>query len=62
MWKTLTNLFLFSRSVPIIAFLILNQPHDCYKCLGKDPDRVFSVNQLTEREAMLREIKNKFGE
>ena len=25
------------------AFFLLNQPHDCFRCLGKDPDRVFSI-------------------
>ena len=30
--------------LPIWAFLLLNTPHDCFKCLGKDPDRIFSVS------------------
>ena len=29
-------------SLPILAYLILNEPHDCYVCLGKDPDRIYS--------------------
>ena len=58
----LSNLLIFFRVLPIIAFLVLNWPHDCYRCLGKDPDRIFSIYQLTEREAMLREIRNKYGE
>ena len=32
--------------VPILAFLLLDQPHDCYTCLGKDPDRIYSIFQL----------------
>ena len=28
---------------PIWAFLALELPHDCFKCLGKDPDRNFSI-------------------
>ena len=28
--------------LPIWAFFLLNVPHDCFKCLGKDPDRIFS--------------------
>ena len=37
--------------VPICAFLSLNNPHDCFKCLGKDPDRKFSLYQLSDHEA-----------
>ena len=32
------------RILPIIGFLLLNWPHDCYRCLGKDPDRTFSIH------------------
>ena len=56
-----SNLLIFMRIVPMISFLLLNKPHDCYRCLGKDPDRIFSIHQLTERETMIREIRNKFG-
>ena len=34
----------------IIAFLIFNNPHDCYKCLGKDPDRIYSRFQLSKEQ------------
>ena len=56
------NSLIFSRYVPIMAFLVLNWPHDCYRCLGKDPDRIFSIHQLTKEEKTLREIRNKYGE
>ena len=28
--------------VPLLAFFALDQPHDCFVCLGKDPDRIYS--------------------
>lgn len=33
----------FVYLVPVWAFYLFTVPHDCYKCLGKDPDRVFSI-------------------
>ena len=33
--------------LPLIAYFWLNDPHDCYTCLGKDPDRIYSRFQLT---------------
>ena len=32
-------LFLF----PFGVFLVFNKPHDCFKCLGKDPRRRYSI-------------------
>ena len=34
--------------VPFLAFFLLDQPHDCFVCLGKDPDRIYSSLQLTK--------------
>ena len=32
-------------SLPVIwAFFLLDKPHDCFRCLGKDPDRIFSIS------------------
>ena len=28
--------------LPIIVFFLLDQPHDCFTCLGKDPDHLYS--------------------
>ena len=28
--------------LPIIGFFLVDDPHDCYTCLGKDPDRIYS--------------------
>ena len=36
--------------VPMFAYFWLNKPHDCYTCLGKDPDRIYSGFQLTFEE------------
>ena len=32
----------FFSILPFIAFLVLNRPHDCYRCVGKDPERKYS--------------------
>mmetsp|Transcript_6079 Transcript_6079/g.8183 ORF Transcript_6079/g.8183 Transcript_6079/m.8183 type:complete len:116 (+) Transcript_6079:42-389(+) len=32
----------YALSIPVGAFFILNKPHDCYMCLGKDPERIYS--------------------
>ena len=47
--------------LPVASFLILHYPHDCYKCLGKDPDRNFSQYQFTERELATRQMRVKYG-
>ena len=26
----------------VLVYFALNEPHDCYVCLGKDPDRIYS--------------------
>ena len=36
--------------LPILTFFLLYKPHDCYKCLGKDPDRIYSSFQLNLEE------------
>lgn len=28
----------------ILAFFVLNNPHDCYMCIGKDPERIYSAH------------------
>ena len=35
---------------PIWAFFLFNDPHDCFRCLGKDPDRIFSIKQYNRDE------------
>jgi len=32
----------YALLIPMGAFFILNKPHDCYMCLGKDPERIYS--------------------
>lgn len=33
----------FTVLLPVVLFLLLDRPHDCFVCLGKDPDRVYST-------------------
>ena len=28
--------------LPVVTFLLFDDPHDCFACLGKDPDRIYS--------------------
>ena len=35
--------FDFVILMPIIVFMIFDKPHDCFVCLGKDPDRTYSI-------------------
>ena len=40
-----TYAYAFMQSLillPIIVFFAFNDPHDCFVCLGKDPDRKYS--------------------
>ena len=53
--KTITYL------VPIWAFFILDKPHDCFRCLGKDPDRIFSIDQYRKDEIVALKMRNKYG-
>ena len=38
----LYTVFLAFELLPFLFYFVLNQPHDCFVCLGKDPDRRFS--------------------
>lgn len=33
----------FVEMVPILVFLLLDEPHDCFECFGKDPERIYSI-------------------
>ena len=37
----------FFSILPFLTFLILNKPHDCYRCVGKDPERKYSKFQYS---------------
>ena len=47
--------------LPIIIFFLLNEPHDCFVCLGKNPDHIYSIYQLTLEERAIRHMKAKFS-
>ena len=46
--------FIVAELLPFVFFFSLNDPHDCFQCLGKDPDRRYSVFQLTRYEKLIR--------
>ena len=47
--------------LPVASFLILNEPHDCFACLGKDPDRIYSRHQLNSEERARRSLRVRFN-
>lgn len=53
--------FIVFELLPFALYFVLQKPHDCFICLGKDPDRRFSMFQLTRQETQIREAHIKFG-
>ena len=53
MKDNLWQVIIFSTAIEILPYLIFlivttyYQPHDCFRCFGKDPDRKFSTYQFT---------------
>ena len=47
--------------IPVIVFVVLDKPHDCFVCLGKDPERVYSIFQLKREERYERTLFAKGG-
>ena len=47
--------------LPLGVFLALNDPHDCFVCLGRDPDRIYSTFQLTLEERTRRRMVAKYS-
>ena len=53
--------FAISTQLPVQAFLLLSEPHDCFRCFGKDPNRIYSQYQLSKFERLERRMTQKFG-
>lgn len=47
--------------VPVVFFLLIDKPHDCFQCLGKDPDRIYSSFQLKKSERIARKMFAKYS-
>ena len=47
--------------LPFVIFFLLDRPHDCFVCLGKDPDRIYSVFQLKKEERNARNMFAKYS-
>ena len=47
--------------LPYWAFLLFHDPHDCFKCLGKDPERNYSMFQFNRAELLKLRYCAKFG-
>ena len=52
----------FIAIIPIWSFLLFHDPHDCFKCLGKDPVRKYSKFQYDRVERMKMRYRAKFGQ
>ena len=47
--------------LPVVTYFMLNEPHDCYMCYGKDPDRVYSSFQLSLEDRAKRHFRARFN-
>ena len=55
-------LFIYAQYlVPVVVFLLIDTPHDCFVCLGKDPDRIYSTFQLKRSERTARKMFAKYS-
>ena len=45
--------------IPVLTFLVLDRPHDCFRCVAKDPDHIYSIFQLTREQRLLRQMDAK---
>ena len=57
-WVTLIDMFML---MPMIGYLFCNEPHDCFVCIGRDPDRAYSMFQLTVAERVERKMIAKYN-
>lgn len=57
----LSLLFGVMNTLPMLSFFWLDSPHDCYTCLGKDPDRIYSQFQLSLEERAKRALRAKLN-
>ena len=48
--------------LPIFVYFCLNDPHDCFICLGKDPDRIYSIFQLSWEDRERRKCIARFNQ
>ena len=51
----------FTILIPPVTFFFLDNPHDCFVCFGKDPDRIYSIFQLTREDRTNRKLKARLG-
>ena len=49
------------KLLPVWMFLLFQKPHDCFRCLAKDPSRNYSQFQLTKEEVLKKKMRAKFG-
>lgn len=52
----------FMILLPVTLFLLFDNPHDCFVCLGKDPDRIYSIFQLSKEVRVKRKMKAKYND
>ena len=47
--------------LPVAVYLLTNEPHDCFVCLNKDPDRAYSIYQMTTDDKIKRRMVAKYN-
>ena len=47
--------------LPVVAFLCFDDPHDCFRCMGKDPDRIYSSFQMTLEDRVVRRMNTRLS-
>ena len=60
-FNSISFYFNMSILIPILTFFAFDKPHDCFSCLAKDPDRKYSILQLTLEEGIKRNMVAKFS-
>ena len=61
MWGYLNTMDSIAMLTAVIAFYALENPHDCFACFGKDPDRVYSGFQMTLEDRIARRYFARFN-
>ena len=55
------SVYTAAQIIIVWVFFIFESPHDCFTCIGKDPDRKYSIHQYTYDQLLERKMLQKFG-
>ena len=60
-YPTILLVFDLFLLIPVLTFLLFDNPHDCFVCLGKDPERIYSIYQLKKQERKERKMYARYS-